>query len=71
MSTTKRPPRWASRQEAMAHGRIGATTMNDWLQNHKIVAKKVGKKVLVDLNSVDDHIESFPDISPSQKRAKA
>ncbi len=58
----KRPPRWATRLEAMAHGRVGSTTMNEWLQGHKVVAKKVGKKVLVDLNTVDDHIESLPNV---------
>jgi hypothetical protein len=62
MNKAKRAPRWGTRLEAMAHGRVGATTMNQWLQGNKLVAKKVGKKVLVDLNSVDDLIESLPNV---------
>jgi hypothetical protein len=46
----------------MEHGRVGATTMNEWMQGQKVVAKKVGKKVLIDLNTVDAHIESLPNV---------
>ena len=58
----RREPRWATRKEAMAYARIGSTLMNDLLQSRRIYAKKLGAKVLVDLNSVDDFIAAAPDV---------
>jgi hypothetical protein len=52
--TTARTPRWATRTEAMTYAKVGATTMNELMHSHRIFAKKLGNKVLVDLNSVDD-----------------
>jgi hypothetical protein len=67
-SKTGRRPHWATRQEAMAHARVGATKMNEWLHDRDsgIVAKKVGAKVLIDLNSIDDKINAAPDAADSQ-----
>jgi hypothetical protein len=59
---TKRLPRWGSRQEGMAHGKFGATTMNKLMRDKKIIAKKDGVKVKVDLNSIDDYLESLPNV---------
>ena len=64
---SRRPPRWATRLEAMAYGKFGSTTMNDLLQSGHIVAKKAGKKNIVDLNSIDDYILSLPDVSKTVK----
>ena len=61
-STTKRLPRWGTRQEGMAHGRLGSTTMNELMQTGKVRAKKLGTKVLIDLNTIDDYINSLPDV---------
>jgi hypothetical protein len=66
----RRPPRWGTRSEGMAHGKFGSTTMNDLMQSGHITAKKAGKKVLVDLNSIDDYILSLPDVTPRPKTAK-
>ena len=51
MRRRDRQPRWATRQEAMAYGRIGSTKFNEMMQSRRIVAKKDGNKVTVDLNS--------------------
>ena len=58
----RQPPRWATRQEAMEHGKFGATTMNKLMHDKKVVAKKLGTKVVVDLNSIDDFIESLRNV---------
>jgi hypothetical protein len=58
-----RLPRWATRLEAMAYARVGSTKMNEWLHSRRIFAKKLGNKVIVDLNSVDDLIASAPDVA--------
>jgi hypothetical protein len=58
----ERTPRWATRLEAMSYARVGSTTMNDWLQNRRIVAKKLGAHVRVDLNSIDDLFNALPDV---------
>jgi len=59
----RRDPRWAPRQKAMHYGGdIGATRMNELMQTGKICAKKDGKKVVVDLNSIDDYLWSLPDV---------
>ena len=62
MSKKERQPRWASRLEAMAYGRIGSTTMNALMHSKKILAKKLGNRVIVDLNSVDDYIAALPHV---------
>ena len=62
MSKKERQPRWASRLEAMAYGRVGSTTMNALMHSKKILAKKLGNKVIVDLNSVDDYIAALPHV---------
>jgi hypothetical protein len=59
----RRPPRWATRQEAMTYARIGSSKMNQWLHSGRIFAKKLDSKVIVDLNSVDDLIASAPDVA--------
>jgi len=51
----------------MAYGKFGSTTMNDLMQSGHIVAKKAGKKNIVDLNSIDDYILSLPDVSKTVK----
>jgi hypothetical protein len=58
-----RQPRWATRQEAMAYARMGATRFNALMQERKIVAKKNGGKVVVNLNSIDDLYASLPDVA--------
>ena len=57
-----RPRRWATRQEAMAYARIGATKMNDLMHGRFIFAKKLDGKVLVDLNSIDDFYGALPNV---------
>lgn len=61
-SKAKRLPRWGTRVEAMAHGKFGSTFMNELMQSKKIVAKRDGTRVKVDLNSIDDYLESLPDV---------
>ena len=60
-SEQQRLPRWATRLEAIAYARMGATRFNELMRDKKVIAKKVGVKVLVDLNSIDDHYRSLPD----------
>jgi hypothetical protein len=57
-----RQPRWATRQEALTYARMGATKFNELMQQKLIVAKKTGVKVIVDLNSIDDHYASLPNV---------
>jgi hypothetical protein len=53
--------RWASRKEAIAYARVGATTMNHLMRKGRIHAKKLdGKKVLVDLNSIEALYAGLP-----------
>jgi hypothetical protein len=53
--------RWASRKEAIAYARVGATTMNHLMREGRIHAKKLdSKKVLVDLNSIDALYDVLP-----------
>jgi hypothetical protein len=54
--------RWATRREAMAYARMGSTKMNDLLQGRAILAKKHGRKVIVDLNSIDAFYAALPDV---------
>jgi hypothetical protein len=56
-----RPARWATRLEAMEYSRTGATKFNDLIQRKKIIAKRDGNRVKVDLNSVDDMLRALPD----------
>ena len=58
----KRLPRWGTRAEGMTHGKFGATFMNQLMHDKKIVAKKDGGRVNVDLNSIDDYLEALPDV---------
>jgi len=53
-------PRWATRNEAMAYARIGHSTLNSLMRSGQIKARKLGVKVLIDLNSVDELFESLP-----------
>jgi len=54
-------PRWATRKEAMVHGRVGATTLNHLMRDGRIHAKKLdGTKVLIDLNSIDAMYAALP-----------
>jgi hypothetical protein len=57
-----RTPRWASRLEAMSYGRFGSTRFNELTHAKKIRAKKAGKTVVVDLNSIDDYLNALPDV---------
>jgi hypothetical protein len=54
--------RWASRKEALTYARVGATKMNTLLQSQAILAKKDGRKVIVDLDSIDRYYESLPNV---------
>ena len=55
-------PRWASRLEGMAYGKIGSTKFNELMHTKKIRAKKDGSRVKVDLNSIDDYHDALPDV---------
>jgi hypothetical protein len=67
MSEGRRTPRWGTRQEGMQHGKFGATHMNELMKAGKILAKMDGNKVKVDLNSIDDHILSLPDVGAAHR----
>ena len=67
--STDRLPRWGTRLEAMAHARIGSTLMNEWIQQRRVMAKRCGRKILIDLNSVDDLIHGLP--SPGDEEVAA
>lgn len=59
--TDPRPRRWATRREAIAYARVGSTTLNCLMRDGRINAKKFnGKKVLIDLNSIDDFYSALP-----------
>jgi hypothetical protein len=62
----EREPRWATRLEGMAYGKIGATTMNALMHDGKITAKKRGNTVIVDLNSIDDYYADLPDVKSAK-----
>ena len=67
-SEESRPHRWATRREAMSYGRMGSTKMNELLQSKSILAKKHGRKVIIDLNSIDAFYGALPNVgSASQK----
>jgi hypothetical protein len=55
--------RWATRKEAIAYARVGTTTMNELMKAGRVHAKKLdGKKVLVDLNSIDALYSALPSV---------
>jgi hypothetical protein len=59
--------RWASRKEAIAYARVGATTFNHLMRDRRIHAKKLdGKKVLVDLNSIDELYAALPNVGDAR-----
>jgi hypothetical protein len=54
---------WPSRKQAVAYARVGATTMNHLMRERRIHAKKLdGKKILVDLNSIDALCAGLPSV---------
>jgi hypothetical protein len=55
-----RLPRWVTRTEAMFYSRTGATKFNEMIQEKRIVAKKDGNRIKIDLNSIDDYLEALP-----------
>ena len=60
-------PRWGTRKEAMTHGRIGATTLNHLMRDGRIHAKKLdGRKVLIDLRSIDTLYASLPAVGSAR-----
>lgn len=60
-------PRWATRREAISYAKVGATTLNHLMRSGRIQAKKLdGKKVLIDLNSVDALYAALPDVGAVQ-----
>jgi hypothetical protein len=46
---------------------MGSTTLNSLMQRRRVTAKKLGHKVVVDLNSIDAYYESLPDVSKTAK----
>jgi hypothetical protein len=60
------PHRWATRREAMAYARVGSTKMNEMMQSRLILAKKDGRKVIIDLNSIDSYYAALPDVGSQQ-----
>jgi excisionase family DNA binding protein len=61
-TASSQPKRYATRQEAMSYLNIGSTKMNTLLQGQVIAAKKIGRKVLVDLDSVDSYYAALPNV---------
>ena len=61
--------RWGTRTEAMAYSKFGSTTLNELMQAKRIIAKKQGSKVIVDFDSLDDYIDSLPDVGPENETA--
>lgn len=59
----RRSRRWGTRQQVLDYSTLGSTTLNELIQSKKIIAKKQGTKLIIDLDSVDDHIDSLPDAS--------
>jgi hypothetical protein len=57
-----RPHRWATRREAMAYAKVGTTKLSEFIRDRRIVAKRLdGKKLLIDLLSIDLLYDSLPD----------
>jgi hypothetical protein len=64
MLMDKPAKRWVDRKTAMAYcANAGATKFNELIQQEKIIAVKDGVKVIIDLNSVDEYLESLPPAS--------
>jgi hypothetical protein len=64
MNMSETPPRWATRREAMAYGRIGSTKLHELMRSRRILAKKLdGRKVHVDLNSIDALYTAMPEVA--------
>jgi hypothetical protein len=61
--------RWGTRTEAMIYARIGSTMLNELMRDRKIIAKKAGTKVIIDLDSLDDHLDSLPDAADTKVSA--
>ena len=59
---SSQPKRYASRKEAMDYMRIGSTKLNDLMNAKVFVAKKEGRKVIIDLDSVDRYYEALPNV---------
>jgi hypothetical protein len=59
----RKPRRGGTRLEAMAYAKLGSTTMNDLMHSKRIIAKKQGTKVIVDLDSLDAYIDGLPDVA--------
>ena len=46
----------------MTYGKVGATKLGEMIRDKRIVAKRLdGKKILIDLLSIDRLYESLPD----------
>jgi hypothetical protein len=59
---TTHPHRWATRKEALAYAKVGATKLSEIIKERRIVAKRLdGKKLLIDLLSIDRLYDSLPD----------
>jgi hypothetical protein len=62
MMTEITRPHWATRREALAYAKVGATKLSELIKHRRIVAKRLdGKKILIDLNSIDRLYDSLPD----------
>ena len=55
-------PRWATRLEAIKYSRCGSTKFSELVRDRRIVAKRLdAKKLIIDLNSIDQLYDSLPD----------
>jgi hypothetical protein len=62
VTTQATSPRWATRKEAIQYARVGATKFSELIKDRRIVAKRLdGKKLLIDLLSIDRLYDSLPD----------
>jgi len=53
----------------MTYAKVGATTMNQLMHSSRIFAKKLGGKVVVDLNSIDDLYATLPSVGACTHRS--
>jgi hypothetical protein len=68
----KSAKRWAPRKVAMAYAAdAGATHFNELIKSGRIRGKKDGVKLVVDLDSIDDYMESLPDATATVKLQNA
>ena len=63
---SQRTPRWARRKPAAKYANVGETKFNELMMAKKITAKKDGKMVIVDLNSIDDYYTGLPDVAETR-----